>query len=77
VTGMTKQERHEERREEMMELSMAVTGLQKLVERYLVKEDFSFLSNLLALTEELEERREALIRHDASLLYHKKIERSG
>lgn len=68
---MDKQGLNEGHREEMMELSMAVTGLQSLVERYLEKEDFAFLSNLLALTEELDERRKALINHDASLVYHK------
>ena len=54
-----------------MELSMAVSGLEAIVERYLEKEDFAFLSALLAVTEELKERQKALINRDASLVYHK------
>lgn len=80
----TKQERNEERRQEMMELNMAITGLQSLAERYytdfaLTGEGFSLISNLLAVTEELEDRKKSLISMDSSLVYHRaKInERSG
>jgi len=68
---MAKNQQWEDRREEIIELNMAITGLQKLAERYLPKEDFSFISNLLAVTEELDEKKKALIALDASLLYHK------
>jgi hypothetical protein len=67
---MQKPAKYEVNREEMLELCMAITGLEKLVERYI--EDFPLASKLLAVTEILDSKRQVLIGLDPSLLYLRK-----